>query len=582
MAAVLFGCETRDNEHASVDENPAPPEEVSDVAQVLETALDTVLNTVPDTMVSASQPAEKRAPVFHPSGIAGRTPILSWVNSVDSGIADVLPDDRWALPYQWLGRESAAAVWNEGRAARRPLKDEPVGLRAIRPWDTYFLKDGRPGESVWGFRDELVIHPGTPQARSLGFIAPWFDEWRTVAHERELARAAEMSAAGGQVDYLILDWENYNSFYDIKQEIAALGVTFDEYVAAVVQDARWPALRAALNRAAIDAGYDPDIVNFDNDLEDMATGWNNGHSPKAWVWARYMHTQILTALGHVLYDTWATYYPDLEGSDYQKYISGPWPEYVHTTWSVDEPTVPLGDPVNDKWIVGTHQAPEGYGRRLLDPSKPLQIHVASSYNPPQLPMTKWSPPVGMDEKFAVLIKTLRKLRGAVARQDADGNPPLMFWICGDQCPSSLWVPVGGAEDYRWYAEAMFHFGLHDVTTWLAWNTYRKTDGSSERRISDIVDEIDSLIGGFQDRTVVTTETIDWDEARYILSGMSVDDWRIYRFTAGEAGTAVSGDSDSFRFRFDADGAEVEPVPGAVRFDFPETMSDLGYWLVAEQ
>src|SRR5690606_10938672 len=114
-----------------------------------------------------------------------------------------------------------------------------------------------------------------------------------------------------------------------------------------------------------------------------------------------------------------------------------------------------------------------------------------------------------------------------------GGPPLMMWIPGDQYAASIWVPAGGAPDYQWYSEAIFHFALHDIEAWLLWNTPRLPDGSSERRVEQTLSEFERYIGdpateatinastSTRDRTLLTTETIDWDTARYLLSGMRV-------------------------------------------------------------
>ncbi len=514
---------------------------------------------------------------YQPAGQVGKTPILSWVNSIQSGILEQLPDERWSVPYLWLDRERAADVWQRGSRYSRPLRDNPVGLRGIRPYDTYWLKgDGRSGESRWGFRDELILSPGTASERSLGYIAPWFDEWRAEGRAKQERVASEMFSAGGQIDYLILDWEDYNTLYTIERDLRILGHTLDDFRRAVVQDPRWPSLRRRLNRAAAAAGYDTTVVNFDADLADIAD-WNSGHSPKGWVWGRYMHSQIVDALNHIIYEPWAARYPNIKASDYQKYVSGPWPDYAHATWSVDSPTVPLQVGTETTWVFGTHQAPEAYGRTELDGDRPMQIHLPAQDNPPQLPLSKWNPPTNISSQYAALIRTLRKVRGAIVGRPGLETPPLMMWIAGDQYDQSLWVPAGGAPDYQWFAEGMFHLGLHGVTTWLYWNTHRSVDGTGELRVTQIVDEIDQFVGGLSPDSVLVTSTVDWDRDRYLLSGRAAGEWDIYRFTPGQEGSVVA--SAPFRFRF-ADGQEVVPVPDGARFEVANTMSGLGHWIVA--
>ena len=532
----------------------------------------------PGKSAAAVDPVAVAVRTFEPTGDPLATPILSWVNSRQSGVLAALPNSRWSVPYLWLSRESGSGVWNDGRSDSRRLRDNPAGLRGIRPYDSWWLKgNGRSGESKWGFRDELVLDRGLPSERSLGFVAPWFDEWREKAYAVQRRLASEMAAAGGTVDYLIMDFEDYNTLYNVLRDLEALGASLEDYRSAVIGDPRWPSLRSSLNAAAAAAGYDRNVVSFDDNLADIGT-WNQGHSPKGWVWGRFMQSQINEALEHVLYDAWAEFFPDIMASDYNKYINGPWPEYTHATWSVDGPTVPLSIGTDTHWIVGTHQAPEGYGTRGLPRPTPIQIHMPASDDPPMLPMRKWSPPAEMDEKFAVLIKSLRKLRGAVVNRGAGGKPPIMMWVCGDQYDQSIWVPAGGAADYQWYAEALFHFGMHDIDTWLFWNTPRMADGSSERRLERIVSEIDTFVGGVEGRRALVTRAPNWDTDRYVLSGMDVGDWDVYRFTPGEPGRVVT--EDPFVFEFTSDAKRVEPVAGGTVYRVTGTMSEVGYWVVA--
>lgn len=522
----------------------------------------------PVPALSAEEPAGKLS-------AQGATPVLTWVDVA-------LPSARWSATYQWLSRESAADVWNRGRPGARPLKDAPVGLRAIRPWDTYWLKRGADTRSMaastWGYRDELVLDRGTPGERSLGYIAPWFDDWNRIARPIQEQLADDMVAAGGSVDYLIMDWENYDSHYNIRNQLATLGIRFADYVRAVTQDPRWPRLRADLNDAAREAGYTYDEVNFDDDLRDMESGWNNGHSPRAWVWARLMHIRLLESLENVLFEPWAERYPNIKASDYRKFVNGPWPTYSHAPWSVDAETAPVSFGPDTKWIVGTHQAPVGYGTRGVAPDVAMQIHRPASAKPARLPVEKWVKPTNMDERFASLLVALRALRGAAAARDA-GGPPLMMWIAGDQYEKSVWVPAGGAPDYQWYSEAIFHFALHDIEAWLLWNTPRKPDGSSEQRVEHTLNEVERHISGVAGLQSITNEPPDWDSARYLLSGMRVGDREVYRFTPGESGRPIVDEATgAFRFEFERDGTVVVPVPGAKVVREDSTMSELGWWL----
>ncbi len=441
----------------------------------------------------------------------------------------------------------------------------PVGHRAIHPHNIYLMMEytGDPSLAYDGnfwkvrWRDKFAN----------GQENIWFDDWTTQGYEKMQNWFAAYRAAGGNLDILIVDFERDVAVYDItRTQFNSNHAQIRNWAEEVVADPRWPEIKTRLNTKAIAAGYNPVEVNF-NDISDIST-WGPT-DPRTFVWNDVMHERVVEALNHILFDAARTHFPAVRGSEYNAYLrksdTHRFGQYIISGHN---------SPVGRGTIVGTHSAKESYG------TIPSQFYVQelTAYDPPTGPLRNWHAPRENDA-FESFIFSHRLFRGM---RSVDFSIPISAWISGDRpygAYTSAWLTSGYADSNDWYHENIFHLGLLGVKDFLLYNDGRSSDGSGELMVSNTLNELDTMIGfaSRESAPVLTLDAPNWDTDKYVLTGMRINGWDIYRFTPRFPATVTSNCPATFN----VEGDEITPVEGAKIYTPTNRQSNLGYWLVKQ-
>jgi len=197
--------------------------------------------------------------------------------SCDSALISVPYSDNVfsAVPITYVGpslnttcppKAYANASWHcfsTPESVAKMLQKLPKGGRSITfegGHSLYDVVDAKTGEAV--FQD---VDPST------GVVLPFVDGWARVVKERVTQWFAAFQAAQGEVDVILLDYENGGHRYWYNFINQASGDV-------LLADARWPDLKAQLN----DVGKPYEVTFEDDDVRAMS-GWTSA-TLRAQVW----------------------------------------------------------------------------------------------------------------------------------------------------------------------------------------------------------------------------------------------------------------------------------------------------------
>ncbi|MCC7495457.1 MAG: hypothetical protein IT204_24115 [Fimbriimonadaceae bacterium] len=447
-------------------------------------------------------------------------PVLAWR-------VKELTYDPWSpSPYPnitqfvWLSESNAKTP-----AAVKALTDQqPVGRRVIFDWDFYRAIYKHPA-------DQLKTAAGE------SFTGPWWDHGRAATVAAYDQFFAAYKAAGGQLDYFILDTE-HSPGSDVNNAARW---------AAVAADPRCAALLAAMKLKSA-----ADIVN---------------DKPMSHVWWRYSDHLAAQAYGQLL-DVVRRHFPAVRCCDYGVHYFEP---QTLVAWGRARE---VGDIPGARGAhAGTHQSPSVYG---------VITYLAG--------VVEEGRPYGFGPYRSAMFATNLLREALLARPDV----PLMPWVAWrgyvsdfEAQPPEKRPPYTAIGNTDYFQEVVFHTALCSPDALLCWSAFRwRPDQQAAdycrdqdlRLLDQLVGQVNQLVGYSDRRTLVTAKTPAHQP--WILTGCRANGRSVWRltpdpaFTGGDRNLVKAGDNP-LTFQF---GGQVLRLPGGQIADLPPVLSQAGWWI----
>lgn len=442
---------------------------------------------------------------------------------------DELYKDRPAMvsPYKnitmfyWLDVNNISNV----QQAKKALDIQPKGRRAIFDWDVH-------RKMYQNDADKLTTANGEK------FTSLWWDHGVAETVKTYDAFFKEYKAAGGKLDYFVLDSEH--------------GVGSDIYTAeqweATAKDPRFKNFLKALNMKSV------------KDITDVQRPVNY------WAYQNYLSAQYAEQLIAVV----KKYYPNVKVSDYG-FAYNKYNQY--TAWGEWDRS---GKTPGAQGIhVGTHQAPSLYG--VITYLGGIEVD---------------GKPFGLGP-FRSLMLAVNDMRSSVL----SSNVPLMPWIAwrGYVCdyvdsPNPPPYSSFGKTDY--YQESIYHTALCNADDFLLWSAFRwQADQKVEnwcnqddlKLIDELISELNTMIG-YADRKTLVKKMSPW-HAPYLLTGMTANNQSVWRLTPDpeqqvDISLAAIKKSDS-PLTFVIGDTQIT-MPGAKIYVSGKALSQAGYWIIGPE
>ena len=555
--------------------------------------------------------------------VAGATattpvPILNRMYSCDTNATDAAPfDNIWsAVPlvvnysspgcsgtpgHYYNGPNASWTCFVSPESVRDALAALPAGSRAL----TF------EGGSTMYYLERPPTEPGGVRARyfmdtdpATGVVGPWMDVWQASLTRWFTDWFAAFKRAGGDVDFLQLDFEMGGSryWYAFANQKPPSGAKPWEVLAA---DPRWPALRDQLNARGKHYG-----ASFNN-LTDM-NHWTSA-DPRAQVWDLVLVIDGIAAAlnASVFKPARAAGFPDLKASNFA---------HRHTTDIQGANGIPAPESPDGWWpqVAVSGVSPLGGGAHV---GTAQSAGFYGGTNDSSIFFTT----TGMGQTREVRADAFTSVVTSAARaRDAYRAAPAGVgfhpWLCpwNSEYSGHGWpwlsspLPGDNATVVRgMWAENLFHIGLNVGTTdWFWWRPGDQVPHASGlARASTVLRELDAAVaaaapacvsgGAFAQDLVLSPVTANTSianlEVVYLLSGMEVrcgaGTGTVFRFTprcltfppAKETQCSTWQDYKNgrgFSIRIGS-GVELTPVPGG-KLWFPSAppSSAGGWWIVA--
>jgi len=449
-------------------------------------------------------------------------PMFAW------SLAELSKDRPWMpSPYPnltgfyWL----TAGNVQDPLAAKKMTDQQPEGRRVIFDWDVYRLAYQHP-------EDKLTTAQGEQ------FTGPWWDHGLAAAEATYVAFFKAYQAAGGKLDYYLIDTEHS----------PASEVNSPERWAAVAKDPRCQDLLTAMHLNSV-----ADIQNA---------------KPFSFVWWRYSDYLSCQRYSR-LYEVIRRYFPNVKASDYGMGYHVP---AQLMAWG--ETTDPGDIPGRTGCHVGTHQAPSLYG---------IITYMGA--------ITVEGKPFGLGPFRSALYAS------NILREALLCNPkiPLMPWVSWrgyvsdwEAEPRDKRPPYSSIGNTDYFQEVFFHAALCSPDAILTWDPFRwqeKQDPTTLAQdkdlalLNDLDQQVNELVG-FSDRKTLVTAMIPAHQP-FILTGCVANGRSVWRLTPDpEQGPVeldkirTSGNPLTFRL-----SNQTLTMPGAKIVTPEKQLSAVGYWIV---
>lgn len=448
-------------------------------------------------------------------------PMFAW------SLAELSHDRPWMpSPYPnitgfyWL---SVGNV-NDPLGARKLTDQQPEGRRVIFDWDVYRIAYQHPD-------DKLVTATGEK------FTGPWWDHGLAAAEAAYDAFFKAYRAAGGKLDYFIIDTEHSPSSE----------LTTPERWAAVEKDPRCQDFLAAMKL---------------NSVADIQSA--KPFSFALWRYADYLACQNYNRLYAVI----RRYYPNVKCSDYGQGYHAP---AQLMAWGE---TKDVGDvPGRTGCHVGTHQAPSAYG---------VITYLGG--------IVVDGKPFGLGPFRSALYAT------NVVREALLSNPavPLMPWVSWrgyvsdwEDTPQDKRPPYSSIGNTDYFQEVFFHTALCNPDAILTWDPFRWQERQDPKSLcqdadlvllDDLAAQANQLVG-YSDRATLVTAMTPAHQP-FLLSGCQANSRTVWRLTPDPQQGSVELDKIKLKdnpltFRL---GDETLTMPGAKVITPGKQLSAVGYWI----
>jgi len=372
------------------------------------------------------------------------------------------PDDaKYLIKFTFI-----RTTVDPAKAAAESLQ-KPPGLAGFFIWGGDHNLDA-------GLFDDPADACRTPAGELTKFRGPWCNHGieKVSTRVREYVRA--FKAAGGRIDFLIVDYENGLANWLISEDNRR----------AIAADPRSARLKAAL-------GY-----------SDFVAGTNFRTGTGYLAFNAEMSRAVTETLHQALFEPVREFYPRVQGSNYDHFIMSKEhvvPDYNgHKQWSTA--------------MFGTHASFPTYGG------------VGGAMKFPG----KLVPGVYGEKPFDVMRYTLNRVRSIRRSSPA----PIKPWVGYYDFNESAYAK----SDY--YQEVIYHLALCGSDGFLYWNPYPiknlRTDipwcsAEQDMLLNRCLEILNEKIGA-EERFSVTYDAIPWDSA-LLVSGLRVGKKVLWRVTA---------------------------------------------------
>ncbi len=382
------------------------------------------------------------------------------------------------------------------------------------------------------------------------YHCPWWDHGVDVVRQKFSNFAQAFRAAGGKIDYLILDSEQYLSNWAITSEAQAQ---------AIQNDPRFPALRSQMQGTF---NFGPSGINVPNNI--FRWGQNATPQPDAkdnyLKWNAFMRGREASYVESAVFNPIRSQFPSVKGSDYEYH-------YYNQTYQVPDFNGHRVHAYGSGAIIGTHQNTSLYGR----------LNQISS-NPANSPQPGYHYVADAFNAFKYDTNSMRAMR-------LSSSAPISAWFS-----ERSWAGDSGSPAYYrnsdYYAENILHAGLitKDPDFFILWNRGAVGNVSDDQLFERILAEFNQT-AGWSGRQPIVNGLVSWD-SNIIYTGSQVGNFKIWRFTprlnAGQNITQVTTNSGSGDFTapvvFTTNGKTVT-FPQAFVYKPTNPVSVSGAWVI---
>jgi hypothetical protein len=290
---------------------------------------------------------------------------------------------------------------------------------------------------------------------------------------------SELKSQGGQVDYIVLDYEDGMSNWHLPPSESYETSVYKK----IEEDPRFPAIKSQLTSL----GYPSEAS-----LEKV---WDFRSGDYYLIWNEVMGHRLSEYLTEAVFNAARPYFPNIKGSNYGEL-------YHSNTYPIPEINGHKIYKYGTGTVTGGYQSPVLYGSlgQIVDQGVPGLVPY---------PKTVFNA-----LKYDINLVRSAKLLGS------EPIAPWIPWRSFTEGPSNLYFN----NDY--YQEMLYHALLTGVDQVLLWNPYASQ--SEDKLVSDILSEFDNLTGS--SRTTTITNLVPWN-ADYILSGMRSGEYTMWRFSS---------------------------------------------------
>jgi hypothetical protein len=343
---------------------------------------------------------------------------------------------------------------------------------------------GMAGVFLWDLVSDLLSNPldhdKTPNGTLTAYRGPWMDNGVLTVKTRLDAFFSKFKAAGGRMDFLVLDFEGGVTNWQLSNADAA----------AIQQDPRSAALLKSLGLTNM-----ADVMDY-----------RNGQYVK---WNDAMSALLNNALNTAVFDVARKYFPNVQSSNFDSYQM------------TRENIVPE---YNGNWMTppshaGTTNSPSLYGQ--IGNLALQQLVPGQTYG---------------NTKLAVLRWEVNLMRG-INLSSTDGVVP---WIAYSSYTSSAFKNSSFYNELVYHAALS---GAKEFLVWnpTPWAPNQKpadySDDAQVKQLDAVLTDINAHLGAGP-RTVVTPKLMAWD-SNLVVSGVQVGtDKIVWRITAAEGSAAI--------------------------------------------
>jgi hypothetical protein len=394
------------------------------------------------------------------------------------------------------------------------LLARPEGHRALvwRSWSNETLPHLHPSDVTIPGASGEPAQPGL-----------WWDAGADETSESVRAVLRGLATRGVTVDWLVIDLEWNLSNWSIGTCDSSDPTQRAREISrwnAIAEDPRTPALLAEWSsRFGVDLTRE-----FRADLCPMAYG-----AERYLAWNAFMQERVAAYCERAFVDVARAIFPAIRISNY---------EFSHSDPAVAVPDMNGHDTMRfgRGAIVGTHQSPACYGilgqvsTRIVPRISDTAIYARTPFNA---------------VRFAINEYRAR----ALARPDV----PVAPWVAPQDYVDEGRAAHGGTP---LWAELMLHLGASAPDVLLYWNNSITPSGDVDAAFEAALREVNRVVG-CASRATAVRGLAPWD-APWLVSGLSVDGRRVWRFTPEDETTALV-----------REGRDLVAQQGTRRFVFPD-------------